>query len=140
MFAAGFLGAFWLLRSTVMQLGDVTLPLQGAGGPSEVRVRATADRRRLYLLVQWSDPQPSYGDYWKWGAGRVWSMHKGQDGFAILWGPGGHRDQFREQGPARGVWWRVYMGCCPGSLVIHQSERVILHLCLPGILDIAGRM
>lgn len=31
MFGAGFLGAFWLLRSTVMQLVDVTLPLQGAG-------------------------------------------------------------------------------------------------------------
>ena len=79
---------------------ELVVPLQGPGGPREVRLRATADRRRLYLLIQWPDPQPSHGDYWKWGAGRVWSMHKGQDGFAILWGPGAQVDTFREQGCA----------------------------------------
>ena len=56
--------------------------------PVDVEVRAFYTGDRLYLRLSWTDPTLHTGPGWRWD-GRTWTPGAhGQDGAAVLWGPG----------------------------------------------------
>ncbi len=76
--------------------------------PVDVEIRAFHTGERLYLRVTWTDPTLHTGPGWRWD-GRAWVPGApGQDGAAVLWGPGDpefrcaracHLVDFRMAGP-----------------------------------------
>ena len=76
------------------------LEVDVGGRTGKVKLKAAYDAESLYLLALWNDADASFNRYWKRTGVTEFEKYEREDGFGVVWSPGGYAEQFREQGCA----------------------------------------